>query len=236
MTRARTLLWAALLWTALLALLVPLLLAPPASASTAVANAQRPLNALHCNAGPVDGTSGTWTRSAIIRFQSRHGLAQSGALDATTRSKLYAADDRRCDVRPVPAGSGTGRRVVIHQRANWVWLIDGAGRVVAQGGIVDNPGELHKGTFRTGSYCGRSARVLKNRSGSLWLDHFVRFAPCGFGFHRIPRAMSDGQQIHADYLLGTDLAQSHGCIRLSAAMAKQVWDFTATRRTTVRVL
>ena len=55
--------------------------------------------------------------------------------------------------------------------------------------------------------------MKKNRSGSLWLDNFVRFAPCGFGFHRIPRAMSNGRQIHADNILGTNLAQSHGCIR-----------------------
>ena len=78
--------------------------------------------------------------------------------------------------------------------------------------------------------------MKKNTSGSLWLDNFVRFAPCGFGFHRIPRAMSNGRQIHADHLLGTNLATSHGCIRLSAAMAQRIWNFTASGRTVVRVL
>jgi hypothetical protein len=117
-----------------------------------------------------------------------------------------------------------------------VWVVAAGNRVVAQGGIVDNPGALDRGSYRTGSYCGRSARVKKNTSGSLWLDDFVRFAPCGFGFHRIPRYKSSGRQMHADHLLGTNLAQSHGCIRLSASMARRIWTFTASGRTAVRVI
>jgi peptidoglycan hydrolase-like protein with peptidoglycan-binding domain len=225
-------------WLVVVLALVALLASfstPATAAGVDVAKWQRRLNALHCDAGPVDGKSGTWTRSAILRFQSRHGLKQSGSFNATTRNRLFAATAQRCDVRPVPARSGTGRRIVISQRQNWVWLIAAGNRVVAQGGIVDNPGALHKGSFHTGSYCGRAARVKKNRSGSLWLDDFVRFAPCGFGFHRIPRAMSNGRQIHSDHLLGTNLAQSHGCIRVSAATAHRIWTFTASGRTTVRV-
>ncbi len=217
----------------LLALVGP---SPAANATTAgVVKAQKRLNALHCDAGPVDGKSGTWTKSAVIRFQSRHGLTQTGRLSAGTRKRLYAESARRCDRRPVPADSGTGRRILISQKQNWLWMISSKNKVVAQGGIVDNPGVLERGTYRTGSYCGRAARVKLNRSGSLWLDNFVRFAPCGVGFHRIPRHMSDGRQMHADHILGTDLATSHGCIRVSAAMSKRIWDAT-TGHTVVRVV
>jgi Putative peptidoglycan binding domain/L,D-transpeptidase catalytic domain len=209
----------------------------PADASAAdVVRWQRRLNALHCDAGPADGKAGTWTRSASIRFQSRHALAQTGSFNAATRTRLFATNAQRCDVRRVPARSGSGRRIVISQKQNWVWVIGAGNQVLRQGGIVDNPGELRKGSYRTGSYCGRAARVTRNSSGSVWLDHFVRFAPCGFGFHRIPRAMSTGRQIHADNLLGTNLAQSHGCIRLSAGMATRIWNFTSAGRTVVRVL
>ena len=69
----------------------------------------------------------------------------------------------------------------------------------------------------------------------MWLDNFVRFAPCGIGFHRIPRYKSNGHQIHADWILGTNMTQSHGCIRLSRALSQQVWDFT-DQRTPVRVV
>jgi hypothetical protein len=207
----------------------------PASAAVDVAKWQRRLNALHCNAGPVDGRNGTWTRSAVIRFQSRHGLAQNGRFNAPTRTRLFAETAQRCDVRPVPR-SGTGRRIVISQKQNWVWLVNAGNKVVAQGGMVDNPGELRKGSYRTGSYCGRGARIKKNTSGSLWLDNFVRFAPCGFGFHRIPRSKASGRQIHADHILGTDFSRSHGCIRVSSAMSQRIWNFTASGRTRVRLL
>jgi peptidoglycan hydrolase-like protein with peptidoglycan-binding domain len=220
---------------ALVAMLASLSM-PAGAAGTDVAAWQRRLNQLHCDAGPVDGKAGTWTRSAILRFQSRHGMMQTGKYGAATRARLFATTAQRCDVRPVPAGSGSGRRIVISQKQNWVWLVEAGNKVVAQGGIVDNPGELHRGSYRTGSYCGRSARVQKNTSGSLWLDDFVRFAPCGFGFHRIPRYQSNGRQIHADHLLGTNLASSHGCIRLTAAMAHRIWTFTASGRTAVRVV
>ncbi len=235
-----------------LALLAPVLVAVPtssaasgtrstsasasAAASAATKTIQLRLNALHCDAGPADGVNGGWTRSAVIRFQSRHGLAQTGSVNQATRSWLFASKARRCDLRAAPARSGSGRRIVISKQHNWVWLIAANNRVLAQGGIVDNPGELHRGTFRTGSYCGRAARVRHNTSGSLWLDNFVRFAPCGFGFHRIPRAKAGGKQIHPDWYLGTNLATSHGCIRLSAAMSTRIWNFTAGPRTVVRVL
>ncbi|CAI9413521.1 L,D-transpeptidase family protein [Nocardioides sp. T2.26MG-1] len=205
-----------------------------------VVKAQQRLNDLGCQAGPADGRLDAHTRSAVLRFQSRQGLAQNGRLDERTRRKLYAEgrwEAGRCDQRPVPGHSGRGRRIVISQHQNWVWLVGPAGRVVAEGGMVDNPRVLRRGAHATGSYCGRAARIRLNQStsGSVWLDDFVRFAPCGIGFHRIPRSKANGRQIHADWLLGTNLAESHGCIRLSREMSRRVWDFTV-RRTPVRVV
>ena len=202
-----------------------------------VVKAQKRLDALHCSAGPADGEVGPWTRSAVIRFQSREGIRQTGHLDRRTRQALYADDAPRCDVRPVPPASGKGRRIVVSQRQNWVWLVGPKGVTIAQGGIVDNPSVLRRGAYATGSYCGRAARIKLNSSldGTEWLDDFVRFAPCGIGFHRIPRHKSNGHQIHPDWVLRTDMAASHGCIRLSKSVSRRVWTFT-TRRTAVRVV
>ncbi len=169
----------------------------PADAAPAVERAQRRLNQLGCKSGPVDGVMGEWTKSAIIRFQSRHRISQNGRLTAATTRRLYGDRARRCDVRPVPRHSGTGRRIVISQRQNWVWLVASGGRVVAQSGMID----------------------------SLWLDNFTRFAACGIGFHRIPRYMSNGNQIHPDWMVGTNLRQSHGCIRVPKAFSARLWDF-----------
>jgi peptidoglycan hydrolase-like protein with peptidoglycan-binding domain len=191
--------------------------------------AQTRLNGLGCTAGPVDGVIGMMTKAATVRFQSANRLTQTGYLSGTTYSRLMSSTAKRCDVRPVPTLSGSGRRIVISQSQNWVWLIDASGKVVRQGGIVDNPSYLMAGTYTTGSKCGRAARIRRNTDGgSLYLNYFVRFAPCGIGFHQIPTYRSTGRQIHADYLLGTNYKASHGCIRVSASMAVSIWNFTVT--------
>jgi len=225
---------------AVAALATALVLAPgPAGAAPGpwAVKAEKRLNALHCDAGRADGRLDPHTRSAVVRFQSRTGLRQTGRLSARTRRHLYAEDAPRCDQRPVPRHSGQGRRIVVSQQQNWVWLVGAGGRVVAEGGMVDNPRVLHRGSHATGSYCGRGARIRLNQavSGTLWLDDFVRFAPCGIGFHRIPRWKSNDRQMHPDWFLGTDLDTSHGCIRLSRELAQKVWEFT-THRTPVRVV
>lgn len=224
--------------TGLLTALLLVFSGAPAQAGEAwVEKAQRQLNRLGCQAGPVDGELGRWTRSAVVRFQSRHGMRQTGRLTKPVRQKLYSGRALRCDRRPVPARSGKGRRIVISQAQNWVWLVGPKGGVVKQGGMIDLPSELAKGWHATGSYCGRAARIKRNTttSGSVWLENFVRFAPCGIGFHRIPTYQSNGAQMHPDWYLGTNFTQSHGCIRLSRAMSLRLWDFTS-KRTRVRVV
>lgn len=230
------------LLAALVTTLALVVTATPANAAGStekawIVKAQKRLNQLHCQAGPADGNLGRWTRSAVFRFQSRHGKAQTGKLTVPVRRRLYADDAKRCDRRPVPQRSGTGRRLVISQGQNWLWLVGPKGGVIAQGGIIDNPSVLRKGSYATGSYCGRTARIKKNTttSNQVWLDNFVRFAPCGIGFHRIPTYKSNGAQMHADWLLGTNLASSHGCIRLTRGLSLKVWGFT-TRRTPVHVV
>jgi peptidoglycan hydrolase-like protein with peptidoglycan-binding domain len=90
----------------------------PAQASPSVAKAQRRLNDLGCNAGPADGSLGAWTRTGIIRFQAANRLSQTGSLTEPTSNRLYAAQQVRCDRRPV--AGGTGRRIVISQQQNYV--------------------------------------------------------------------------------------------------------------------
>ncbi|HYO38766.1 MAG TPA: L,D-transpeptidase family protein [Nocardioidaceae bacterium] len=217
--------------------LLTVLVAFPAQAASTAAPAQRRLNTLGCAAGPADGTIGTWTRAAIVRFQAANRLEQKGSLTTATRSRLYAARPVRCDRRPVVA-SGKGRRIVVSQRQNYVWLVRAGGGVAAQGGMIDNPGVLRSGRYRTGSHCGRAGRVRDNRdpSGRLRLHNFVRFAPCGVGFHQVPQRRSDGTQIHSDRLLGTDYRASHGCLRVSRALSQRIWRFArpGTRVVVVR--
>lgn len=218
--RSRTL----ALVVAVLALVVGL--APAAFAGSGVERAQRKLNQLGCDAGRADGSVDPHTRSAVIRFQAANRMRQNGRLTKATRSRLHAATQVRCDRRPV-VRSGTGRRVVISQHQNYVWLVRADGSVQAQGPMVDNTRVLRPGSYTVGSHCGRSARIRQNSdySYSLWLPFFVRFAPCGVAFHQVPVRKSDGRPIHPDWLLGTNGDESAGCIRLSRRLAAQVWEF-----------
>ncbi|MDO7867112.1 L,D-transpeptidase family protein [Nocardioides jiangxiensis] len=204
--------------------------APPATAAQTVASAQRLLNDLGCDAGVADGVFGTRSKAAVIKFQAANALAQTASLDTATWRRLGAATKVRCDRRPVPAGSGSGRRIVVSRTQNYVWLVRADGTVRWQGGVIDNPSVFGTGTYPSGAACGRPAHVLHNTdySGTLRLDHYsrIRTGLCGVGFHRVPVRKSDGTQIHADWLLGTNLKESHGCLRVTARTAQEIWDFT----------
>lgn len=207
--------------------------APPAAAATrTVSVAQQVLNTAGCSAGTVDGRFGTRTKAAVIKFQAANWLAQTGSLDTATWSKLEAAGKVRCDRRPVPRTSGTGRRIVVSRTQNYVWLVRSDGTVRWQGGIIDNPGVFSARTYRSGADCGRPAHVRWNSdySKTLWLEHYTRIQTglCGVGFHRVPEYKSSGNQIHPDWYLGTNLKESHGCLRVSARTAEEIWDFTQT--------
>ena len=91
--------------------LATLAAAPADARSPAVERAQRRLNQLGCDAGPADGHAGEHTRSAVIRFQSRHRLATTGNLNGATTRQLYAtaptaATHDRCR-RTAGAGDGS---------------------------------------------------------------------------------------------------------------------------------
>ena len=220
-----------------LTVLATVLVAVPGQADAGTQRAQRRLNAVGCHAGPVDGRTGTWTRAALVRFQAANHLAQTGSLGPATRTRLYGDRPVRCDRRPV-VRSGSGRRVVLSQRQNYLWLVAASGRVVAQGPVVDNPRVLRAGSYRAGSKCGRAAKIRNNSdaSGRLRLHDFTRFAPCGIGFHQIPQYRSTGAQIHSAHLLGTNLRESHGCVRVSRRTADRLWSFVSagTRVVVVR--
>ena len=116
---------------------------------------QRRLNALHCDAGPVDGKTGTLDPLGDhpVPVAARHG--PDGPFNPATRTPTVRGHGPALRRTTRAGRSGSGRRIVLSQKQNWVWLVGAGNRVLAQGGIVDNPGELHKGSYRTGSYCGR---------------------------------------------------------------------------------
>lgn len=210
----------------------------PANAYTSLQTAQYRLQNFGCNPGGVTGVPNDHTKWAIVKFQAANHLPQSGTLTDITRAKLAKPDAIACNNRPIPTSTGTGKRIVMSQKQNWIWLVRSDGSVSWQSGVIDNPTIVTPGVHYTGSKCGRPAKILHNRSydKTLILDHYVRFVACGVGFHRVPTYPSNGAQIHQDYLLGTNAMTSHGCVRMSAAAAEKLWYFVGSTSTKVVVV
>ena len=135
------------------------------------------------------------------------------------------------DPAVVPAGSGSGRRVVFSESEQRVWLVTAAGTVrrthLVSGSLTDN---LRPGTYEVWS----RSRWAVGIDDSGVMEYFVRFAHgkrAAIGFHSIPT--KDGEPLQTRAQLGTP--QSHGCIRQALPDAVAMWRF-ATAGTTVVVV
>jgi lipoprotein-anchoring transpeptidase ErfK/SrfK len=175
-------------------------------------------------------SSGVRMEAALIRFQAANWMPQSGRLTKATLQRLDSPKAVHCNQRPVPSHTGNGRRIVMSQGQNWLWVVNADGTVRAQGGVVDNDW-LPQATYTTGAQCGKPARsrYRTDRSGGLEIDWFVRLTDCIVGFHAIPVSKRTGRPIHPDFYVGTDLSKSHGCIRMMTRLIKEVYDFAAVR-------
>jgi hypothetical protein len=133
---------------------------------------------------------------------------------------------------PLPAGSGSGRRIVYSNPQQRVWLVEADGRV--------SRSYLVSGRYRTpaaGTYSvySKSRKAFAGHDG-ITMDNMVRFARSGsglaIGFHGIPR-YSDGRPMQTEDDLGG--FRSAGCVRQSDTDAALLYDW-APIGTTVVVL
>jgi hypothetical protein len=130
----------------------------------------------------------------------------------------------------LPAGSGSGKRIVFSQSRQRVWLVSGGRHVertyLVSGSLTDN---LDPGTYSVYSRSEQAWGI--DDSGTM--RHFVRFTQgdtgAAIGFHDIP--IDDGHQVQSLAQLGTP--QSHGCIRQKRADAIALWDFAPLGTTVV---
>jgi hypothetical protein len=152
---------------------------------------------------PSGGTAGTTPPGNIA-------ITSGGRADAPAQA-------------PVPASSGTGRRVVFSEHLQQVWLVGARADKVhktylVSGSVTDN---LQPGTYSVYSRSRHATGI--DDSGAM--EYFVRFTrgPTGaaIGFHSIPT--KHGRPLQTAAQLGT--AQSHGCIRQWKPDAIALWHF-----------
>ncbi len=127
------------------------------------------------------------------------------------------------DAPPLPANSGSGKRVVYDRSGQRVWAVDKNERVLRSwlvaGSKYNNevPG-THKVFSRS--------EVSTAWNGKAFLPRMIRWLKTdigNIGFHGIPRHVSDGSRYMKDSELGQRL--SGGCQRQADADAAFMWDF-----------
>jgi hypothetical protein len=129
---------------------------------------------------------------------------------------------------PLPANSGSGRRVVYSNSQQRVWLVEANGQVSHTYLVSGRHGLPSVGTHQIFS------KVPSSYSGDLLLPWTLRFAHGSSGapidFHGIPLRY-DGSPIEPDSLLGTP--QSHGCVRMKQSEAEFLWNWSSVGTTVV---
>lgn len=132
-------------------------------------------------------------------------------------------DEKPPAANPLPADSGTGKRVVYDLTGQQVWLVEADGTVartyMVSGSLYDqlDPGryEVFSASPETVSWTGESTME--------YMVRFYRSVNSNIGFHDIPVAMDTGEEVQTLSELGTPL--SDGCIRQAHADAKALYEF-----------
>ncbi|MPY94230.1 MAG: L,D-transpeptidase family protein [Acidimicrobiia bacterium] len=120
----------------------------------------------------------------------------------------------------VPAGSGTGRRIVYANLDQYVWLVgaDGfADRSYLVSGRYQDPGP---GVYQVYGFIRYASSVTEG----ITMDYFVAFHPAGvgYGFHAIP-VYADGTPLQSESELGS--FRSAGCVRQAMGDAIYLWNW-----------
>lgn len=130
----------------------------------------------------------------------------------------------------VPAGSGTGKRVIYSKSLQLVWAVDATEHLVRSyrvSGRMDQP--------KVGSYqvFSKSQYTCSSSNRNTCMRYMVRFAKGregdNIGFHEIPKL--NGVPLQSEDELGTPL--SHGCVRQATVDAEFLWAWAAIGTTVV---
>lgn len=134
---------------------------------------------------------------------------------------------------PLPADSGSGRRVVYDITSQQVWLVEADDTVArtypVSGSRYD---QVPEGTYEVFS----ASRHAISWHGSETMEYMVRFhrgENSNIGFHDLPVSQATGDEVQTLSELGTPL--SDGCIRQDVKDAKALWDFAPVGTTVVVV-
>ncbi len=176
----------------------------------------------------VDGLVGRETALALGIWPDEASLVihtpppAPGAVDLMGYPLSFVATSGP-DAPPLPANSGSGKRVVYERAGQRVWAVDKNDRVIRSWLVSGS--KYNNETPGTHQVYSRS-EVSTAWNGKAYLPHMIRWLKTdigAIGFHGIPRHVSDGSRYEKDSELGTRL--SGGCTRQADLDADFMWDF-----------
>jgi len=133
--------------------------------------------------------------------------------------------------RPLPARSGSGRRIVYAERAAHLWIVAADGHVLRDYKVTGRVDRPRPGTYHVYS----KSPTAVNPGERLTFDLMVRFAfgvtGARIGFHTIPRYY-DGRPIQAEKDLGRAIGMG-GCVRQSRVDARWLYAWSRVGDTVV---
>ena len=160
---------------------------------------------------------------ALRAYQASKGLDADGIAGPFTLFSLGLwSGHNPYGPPPVPANSGTGRRIVYSRAMQRIWAIEADGTVVKTHLVSGRLYEPYAGTY---SVYSRSMYTYSVADPNVKWRYMVRFAygPDGgrIGFHEIPTRF--GVPLQSESQLGQPL--SGGCVRQSTADAIWTWNW-----------
>jgi peptidoglycan hydrolase-like protein with peptidoglycan-binding domain len=184
----------------------------------------------------VDGVVGRETAISLDIWPDEASLVihtpppAPGAVDLLGYPLSYVATSGP-DAPPLPANSGSGKRVVYDRAGQRVWAVDKNNRVIRSWLVSGS--KYNNEVPGTHEVYSRS-EVSTAWNGKALLPHMIRYTKTkigNIGFHGIPRHVSDGSKYEKDTELGTRL--SGGCTRQADLDADFMWDFAQIGTTVV---
>jgi len=132
---------------------------------------------------------------------------------------------------PVPEKSGTGRRIVYGNMANWVWIIEEDGTVALSVPVSGKKLVPKPKTYNVFSKSEFSQSIFFPEIKMKWSTRFA-ISPNGkntIAFHEIPTCAWTGGHCNVKGLMQTEeqlgTFQSGGCIRMAARDAEFLFNW-----------
>ncbi len=181
--------------------------------------------------GSADGIFGSATESSLRYFQKRSGLKETGAADEATQRLLFSAEAKKSD-RPQKTYmlkvDTSKQKVYAYRWANGSYstLVR---TMTCSTGTASHPTPL--GTYQAGGKLGRWYYFSKYR---CWAQYAYRISG-PYYFHSVIYSRKDEGSVRMGSVYNLGSRASHGCVRLSVADAKWIYD-NCPAGTTVKIV